>query len=436
MKTNTAGRLVESSNIKKAIENVYNSFLPRGSHPFVYIALQIDPARIDVNVHPTKREVNILHEEEIIVCLSGAINSRLSETDNSRLYYKQAVLPGAPIETGISSEKIKRSINMNGPQNPTTFVRTDSKQQKIVSMLDPSFKGQKKLDLEETPTETLTEKPRVTIRLASVKDLRAEVRDAIHEDLTAIFTEHVFVGVADLHDRYCVIQHLTKLYLVDYGAVSAELFYQIGLSEFGNFGSIELTPALPLRDLLRVALESLQAKQSPASEMSMAKKEEHISAIFETLCSKKDMLQEYFSLEITDTGELRALPLLLKGYTPALGKLPNFLLRLGRHVTWEKEKECFRTFLRELSLFYIPEVYTPVSAEANHEAVDDGLTNVASTRGASTSDPKEAKLRDTIETLLFQTFKKRLIATKDLASEKRVTQIGELSQLYKVFERC
>lgn len=398
--------------------------------------MSIDPARIDVNVHPTKREVNILNEEEIIACLAGAIQNRLMETDNSRVYYKQAVLSGAPIEAGISSEKIKRSINMNGPQNPTTFVRTDSKQQKIVSMLDPSFKGQKKLDLEDATSDTLTGKARVTIRLASVKELRAEVRDAIHEDLTAIFTEHVFVGVADLHDRFCVIQHLTKLYLVDYGAVSAELFYQIGLSEFGNFGTIELTPALPVRDLLRVAIESLGDKHDPASSMPPERKEEHISAIYETLCSKKDMLQEYFSLEISDNGDLRTLPLLLKGYTPALGKLPNFLLRLGRYVTWDREKECFKTFLRELSLFYIPEVYRSVAPVTEKEATYDAPNKVARLRSGSTNDPKEAKLRETIETLLFQAFKKRLIATKDLASDKRVTQIGELSQLYKVFERC
>lgn len=44
------------------------------------------------------------------------------------------------------------------------------------------------------------------------------------------------------------------------------------------------------------------------------------------------MLRDYFSLDINDEGELVSLPLLLKGYTPSMGKLPSFLLRLGPNV--------------------------------------------------------------------------------------------------------
>jgi len=44
------------------------------------------------------------------------------------------------------------------------------------------------------------------------------------------------------------------------------------------------------------------------------------------------MLLEYFSLEITAEGELVSIPLLLKGYTPSMGKLSSFLLRIGPNV--------------------------------------------------------------------------------------------------------
>jgi DNA mismatch repair protein MLH1 len=45
------------------------------------------------------------------------------------------------------------------------------------------------------------------------------------------------------------------------------------------------------------------------------------------------MLAEYFSLNISETGLVESLPLLLRDYTPNLDNLPNFLMRLGPQVS-------------------------------------------------------------------------------------------------------
>ena len=88
-------RSVESSSIKKALEQTYITFLPKGGHPFVYLSLDIDPQRVDVNVHPTKREVNFLNEEEITEELCNEIRIQLSQVDTSRTFMTQSLLPGS-----------------------------------------------------------------------------------------------------------------------------------------------------------------------------------------------------------------------------------------------------------------------------------------------------------------------------------------------------
>ncbi len=105
----TTDRAVESTAIRRAVESIYNLFLPKGTHPFIYLSIEIDPARVDVNIHPTKREVNMLHEHDVIMCIGAAIQKRLAETDVSRIYATQTLMPGAnPLEAGISAEKLRQ----------------------------------------------------------------------------------------------------------------------------------------------------------------------------------------------------------------------------------------------------------------------------------------------------------------------------------------
>lgn len=50
-------RLVECAALKRAIEIVYAATLPKASKPFIYMSIILPPEHVDVNVHPTKREV-------------------------------------------------------------------------------------------------------------------------------------------------------------------------------------------------------------------------------------------------------------------------------------------------------------------------------------------------------------------------------------------
>lgn len=89
-------RLVDSTALRKALESIYEAYLPKGTHPFIYMSLEISPNNVDVNVHPTKHEVHFLHEEAIIEAVQKAVEEKLLGSNSSRTYYTQALLPGAP----------------------------------------------------------------------------------------------------------------------------------------------------------------------------------------------------------------------------------------------------------------------------------------------------------------------------------------------------
>lgn len=56
--------------------------------------------------------------------------------------------------------------------------------------------------------------------------------------------------------RFVLLQHGTKLYLANAIKLSEEVFYQLMLRDFGNFGSIRLDPPASIRELATIALDS------------------------------------------------------------------------------------------------------------------------------------------------------------------------------------
>jgi DNA mismatch repair protein MLH1 len=424
-------RSVDSTNIKKAIEQTYSAFLPKGGHPFTYLSLDIDPQRVDVNVHPTKREVNFLNEDEIIEKICGDIRTKLANVDTSRTFMTQTLLPGArvplPDETDDSSNTTGPSVTPKPKTYENNLVRTDAKLRKITSMLPTAGTSESPAPNDTRPDGMeyeYSDREPVVCRLMTVKDLRQDVRDDMHNELTEIFASHTFVGIVDERRRLAAIQGGVKLFLVDYGMVCNEYFYQVGLTDFGNFGTICFEPPLSLKELLALAAEQEKSSTPPVNEEDDFEVEEVVELVSAQLIQRREMLLEYFSFEVSEEGELLSIPLLLKGYTPSLAKLPRFLLRLGPHVNWVSEKECFATFLRELASYYVPEQLPPTPGPEDPE---EGLDEEIKAR--------RQQINKAIEDILFPAFRARLIATKALM-RGGVVEIANLKGLYRVFERC
>lgn len=455
-------RAVESSAVRKALEQTYQLFLPKGGHPFVYLCLDIDPARVDVNVHPTKREVHFLNEDEIIEIVCTTIRESLAKVDTSRTFKTQTLLPGVvpvtPMNTRRESSDQTPPADDSTARKPATskkpyennLVRTDSRMRKITSMLVPSLSTSTSLDVSSTTDGvhymTVDREP-IQVRLGSVKNLRAEVREAMHNGLTEVFASLTYVGLVDSTRRLAALQSGVKLFLVDYGMTANEFFYQVGLTDFGNFGLIQLQPPPKLRDLLDMAVEH---QIETAADCAHLDKGQVVQKVYDQLMDRRQMMAEYFSLEISDAGLVETLPLLLKGYMPCMAKLPTFLLRLGPFVDWTHEEPCFRTFLHELASFYVPEQLpgpkpTPSQSKAPSNAVDTGQEQGASPAAEAGSgnddddlDQVMAKRRNelehALEHVLFPAFRSRLVATG--AMLKGIIEVANLKGLYRVFERC
>jgi DNA mismatch repair protein MutL len=97
------GRPITSRALVYALEECYQGRLERGRHPLAAIDIGIDPELVDVNVHPTKREVRFREEGAVFSALQRAVRSVLGSSEPFR--YTAAPEPrGTRGPTAVSVE--------------------------------------------------------------------------------------------------------------------------------------------------------------------------------------------------------------------------------------------------------------------------------------------------------------------------------------------
>lgn len=72
------GRPIEDSFVTRAVRDGYGGF-PTGLHPALFLYLEVEPALVDVNVHPAKREVRFRRPAEITMAVMDAVAGTLAQ---------------------------------------------------------------------------------------------------------------------------------------------------------------------------------------------------------------------------------------------------------------------------------------------------------------------------------------------------------------------
>ncbi len=125
-------RPVRNAAVFHAVSEGYGSFLPKGHHPLFVLFLDVDPDRVDVNVHPTKREVRFSENEAIHQLVRRAVRQALGTPERASL------MPGISLtNSGLVSEAAGAPVSTSFPRQAvfptvvapvkTSFVEMDSR---------------------------------------------------------------------------------------------------------------------------------------------------------------------------------------------------------------------------------------------------------------------------------------------------------------------
>ena len=182
------GRYVKSKTAMAALEQAYTSYIPPEKFPCCILFITINPAAVDVNVHPSKLEVKFSNEKPVFEAIYYAVKNSLEanatrpgivlgtlKTDRTNRLEQKLSDATRPISEGKEESLRKRQVSAELYTAPTTektepkptesFARMSAEEyvQKIVGGMTKKDEKAERTPVATTPISAPKEQPAVKV---------------------------------------------------------------------------------------------------------------------------------------------------------------------------------------------------------------------------------------------------------------------------------
>lgn len=110
-------RIVHNPLMFKAIDNAYHAMLPKSGYPFAMLHLHVDPATIDVNVHPAKTEIKFSDEQAVYRAIYHSIVTALVAQEKPEAIAK-TIGTDEKNPSGLRPAPLRRGANVGAESLP------------------------------------------------------------------------------------------------------------------------------------------------------------------------------------------------------------------------------------------------------------------------------------------------------------------------------
>lgn len=206
-------RYVVNKNINHAVFAAFENVLEKGDYPFFILFLSIDPARVDVNIHPSKLEVKFDDEKDVYNFVLSVIRKSIGTHD---------LVPTMAFETS-ESENEKLSFN------PFTAVKqNDFTDRPVFNRREPREKTSVTDEEIDLVFGSLTKNIISGKEETTEQNLRDSNFDRQVERASSTDTETT--TITQLHNKYILSQIKTGLMIIDQHAAHERILYEKALA--------------------------------------------------------------------------------------------------------------------------------------------------------------------------------------------------------------
>ncbi|WP_437919143.1 DNA mismatch repair endonuclease MutL [Sphingobacterium sp. LRF_L2] len=222
-------RFVRDPYLNHAVMNAYEEILPAEAYPLYVLFIDIDPAKIDINVHPTKTEIKYEDDKAIYAILRSAIKRSIGRYNIApTLDFDQETSFANLITTKPLEEIQAPTISFNPDFNPFEDIKSYSKSRS--SAYAEGF--EKKAGIPQnwdtlyqiTEQETAEQLPLIPDAEPAVSNNVAKIAK------TADATKQFF----QLHNRFIVSQIHSGFMLIDQQAAHERILFEHYMAQLEN----------------------------------------------------------------------------------------------------------------------------------------------------------------------------------------------------------
>ena len=234
------GRTVKCPVFQKAIDTAYKSLIANGKYPFVVLNLELPPADVDVNVHPTKKEVRYKNTNQVFNFIFASIQAGLTnyiERQPARSFDPQSFTP-QPVQQSNVVDFVQPKLESSGEiyfdQKDDTIYVSD----KLMQEEEENFSQQKEEKTEQrqffVPVEKEPEPEENIIGQYKNTYILVEKEDGL-EIIDQHIAEERYIYEKLMAEKNIVSQMLFVSDVVPVSSTEAELIKE-NIDKFEKFG--------------------------------------------------------------------------------------------------------------------------------------------------------------------------------------------------------
>lgn len=239
-------RFIKHAYLHHAIENAFMEMIPKDSFPGYFLNIEVDPSDIDINIHPTKTEVNFLDVKLVYAILHAAVRKAIGQHNLSPM-----------IDFNESADLNNDFGTAMGMSNPLAIPNVP---------LDPNFNPFSK---EHSPRETHWEgsyQPQKNTNPGDWRILYGERTDLQNVPLEPKEEAQSNAQYLQVNQSYIVTTVKSGLLVIDQQLAHSRVLFEKYLKELENHSGVSQQELFPQALSLNVNDASLLKEMLPELE--------------------------------------------------------------------------------------------------------------------------------------------------------------------------